>query len=197
LQRASTARTDSSGGFSGVASVTRNAFHPRGSISTKHFACCTRVGLGHHAAALAERRNSHRPALDAFAAQLFAGAKSHLPPGRRPAKEGMAGRALGFLYQMAAAAGLRLVFTTGASAREQSLVNELNRLAPDAPVLPAVPDLAAFLAVLKRAKFYLRRHRPAAFRQWCGAPTIALFGPRRRSMGAARFAITRSHRQRL
>ena len=118
------------------------------------------------------------PALDAFAAQLLPERKviCHLAAGQ-PKKEWPV-RHWVALYQMAAATGLRLVFTTGTGAHEQSLVDELKRLAPDAPVLLAVPDLAAFLAVLKRAEVFISGDTgPLHFASGVGAPTIALFGP--------------------
>ena len=116
--------------------------------------------------------------MDAFAAQLLPERKviCHLAAGQ-PKKEWPV-RHWVALYQMAAATGLRLVFTTGTGAHEQSLVDELKRLAPDAPVLPAVPDLAAFLAVLKRAEVFISGDTgPLHFASGMGAPTIALFGP--------------------
>jgi len=118
------------------------------------------------------------PALDAFAAQLLPERKilCHLAAGQ-PKKEWPVAHWAG-LYQMAAAAGLRLVFTTGTGAHEQLLVNELKRHAPDAPVLLAVPDLAAFLAVLKRAEVFIAGDTgPLHFAVGLGVPTIALFGP--------------------
>ena len=60
-------------------------------------------------------------------------------------------------YQLAAAAGQRLAFTTATGAREQSLTDELKKLAPDAPVLPVVPDLSLFLARVEAGgSFYFR-----------------------------------------
>ena len=118
------------------------------------------------------------PALDAFAAQLLPERKilCHLAAGQ-PKKEWPVAH-WARLYQMAAAAGLRLVFTTGTGAHEQLLVNELKRHAPDAPVLLAVPDLAAFLAVLKRAEVFIASDTgPLHFAVGLGVPTIALFGP--------------------
>jgi len=45
-------------------------------------------------------------------------------------------------------------------------------------VLPAVPDLAAFLAVLKRAEIFISGDTgPLHFAVGVGVPTIALFGP--------------------
>jgi heptosyltransferase-3 len=88
-------------------------------------------------------------------------------------------------YQLAAAAGRRLAFTTATGAREQSLTNELKKFAPDAPVLPVVPDLSLFLAVLKRAEVFISGDTgPLHFAAGLGVPTISLFGP----SSAARWA---------
>ncbi len=81
-------------------------------------------------------------------------------------------------YQLAAAMGRRLAFTTATGAREQSLANELKKLAPDAPVLPVVPDLSQFLALLKRAEAFISGDTgPLHFAAGLGVPTISLFGP--------------------
>ncbi len=82
------------------------------------------------------------------------------------------------LYHLAAAAGQRLAFTTATGAREQSLTDELKKLAPAATVLPAVPELALFLALLKRAEVLITGDTgPLHFAAGAGVPTIALFGP--------------------
>jgi ADP-heptose:LPS heptosyltransferase len=81
-------------------------------------------------------------------------------------------------YQMAAKAGCRLAFTTAKGAREQSLMDELKKIAPDAPILPVIPDLAQFLAVLQRARVFISGDTgPLHFAAALGVPTIALFGP--------------------
>jgi len=88
-------------------------------------------------------------------------------------------------YQLAVAAEWQLVFTTATGAREQSLINELKKFAPDAPILPVITDLAMFLAVLKRAKGFISGDTgPLHFAAGLGVPTIALFGP----SSAARWA---------
>jgi ADP-heptose:LPS heptosyltransferase len=82
------------------------------------------------------------------------------------------------LYHLAVAAGQRLAFTTATGVREQSLTNELKKLAPSAPVLPPVMDLALFLALLKRAEVFISGDTgPLHFAAGVGVPTIALFGP--------------------
>ncbi len=118
------------------------------------------------------------PALDAIAAQLLPERKiiCHLSAGQ-PKKEWPVAH-WACLCQMAAAAGFRLVFTTGKGAREQSLADGLKKLAPDAPVLPPTPDLATFLAVLKRAEIFISGDTgPLHFASGVGVPAIALFGP--------------------
>jgi ADP-heptose:LPS heptosyltransferase len=81
-------------------------------------------------------------------------------------------------YEMAVAAGRRLAFTTATGAREQSLMDELKKLAPAAPVLPPVAELALFLALLKRAEVFISGDTgPLHFAAGLGVPTISLFGP--------------------
>jgi ADP-heptose:LPS heptosyltransferase len=82
------------------------------------------------------------------------------------------------LYQLAAVAGLKLIFATGTGAREESLLDNIKRLAPNAPVLQPIPDLALYLAVLKRAAAFVSGDTgPLHFAAGLGVPTISLFGP--------------------
>jgi len=118
------------------------------------------------------------PALDASAEKILPEPTiiCHLAAGQ-PKKEWPLER-WAALCQMAAAAGLRLAFTTGKSAREQSLMDGLKKLAPNAPMLPPVPDLATFLAVLKRGEVFVSGDTgPLHFAAGLGVPTISLFGP--------------------
>ena len=72
----------------------------------------------------------------------------------------------------------RLVFTTARGEREQSLMTELKKLAPDAAILPPVPELPLFLAVLARAGVFISGDTgPLHFAAGLGVPTISLFGP--------------------
>src|SRR5208283_1106132 len=81
-------------------------------------------------------------------------------------------------YQLAAEAGWHLAFTTARGAREQSLMDELKRAAPHAPILPVITDLALFLAVLRRAEAFISGDTgPLHFAAGLGVPTIGLFGP--------------------
>jgi ADP-heptose:LPS heptosyltransferase len=81
-------------------------------------------------------------------------------------------------YQMAVAAGRRLAFTTSTNTREQSLMTELKKIVPIAPILPVVPDLALFLALLKRSEVFISGDTgPLHFAAGLGVPTISLFGP--------------------
>jgi ADP-heptose:LPS heptosyltransferase len=59
------------------------------------------------------------------------------------------------LHRIATAAGLEVAFSTGVTARESSLLEELKALAPGAHVLPVVPDLSTFLAVLSRSRLFI------------------------------------------
>jgi ADP-heptose:LPS heptosyltransferase len=82
------------------------------------------------------------------------------------------------LYQLATATGLKLIFGTGTGAREESLLGHFKRLVPDAPVLLPIPDLALYLAVLKRAAVFVSGDTgPLHFAAGLGVPTISLFGP--------------------
>jgi heptosyltransferase III len=81
-------------------------------------------------------------------------------------------------YQLAVAAGRRLAFTTATSSREQSLLAELKKIAPTAPVVSFVPELALFLALLKRSEVFISGDTgPLHFAAGLGVPTISLFGP--------------------
>jgi ADP-heptose:LPS heptosyltransferase len=81
-------------------------------------------------------------------------------------------------YQLATAAGLPIVFTTATGSRESALTDELKKIAPAAPVLPAIPELALFLAVLKRAEVFISGDTgPLHFAAGLGVPTLSLFGP--------------------
>ena len=82
------------------------------------------------------------------------------------------------LSRLAAAAGLRIAFTTARGAREAALTAELKKRAPDAPVLPLIPELPLFLAVLRRASVFISGDTgPLHFAAGLGVPTISLFGP--------------------
>jgi ADP-heptose:LPS heptosyltransferase len=88
------------------------------------------------------------------------------------------GRRWAELCQLAAAASTPLVFTTAAGVREQALTDELKQIVPNATVLPPMPDLALFLAVLKRAGIFVSGDTgPLHFAAGLGVPTISLFGP--------------------
>ena len=81
-------------------------------------------------------------------------------------------------YGMATRANLRLAFTTARGAREQALVEEFKKLVADAPIVPVIPDLALFLAVLKRSAAFISGDTgPLHFAAGLGLPTIGLFGP--------------------
>ncbi|HUA39882.1 MAG TPA: glycosyltransferase family 9 protein [Candidatus Sulfopaludibacter sp.] len=82
------------------------------------------------------------------------------------------------LHHLAVAIGFQLVFTTALGQREQALMAELKKLAPDAAILPAIPDLPLFLAVLARAGVFISGDTgPLHFAAGLGVPTISLFGP--------------------
>jgi ADP-heptose:LPS heptosyltransferase len=81
------------------------------------------------------------------------------------------------LYRLARAAGGNVCFTTPAGQREAVLMEELRRLVPTAAVLPPMPDLPLFLAVLKRAALFVSGDTgPLHFAAGLGVPTLSLFG---------------------
>lgn len=81
-------------------------------------------------------------------------------------------------FQQATDAGIPLMFTTATGTREQALTEELRQLAPTAPVLPPLPELGRFLAVLKRAVAFISGDTgPLHFAAGLGVPTLSLFGP--------------------
>jgi ADP-heptose:LPS heptosyltransferase len=82
------------------------------------------------------------------------------------------------LHQMAAVAGVELIFSTGVGRREESLLKNFKQLAPAAPILEPVPDVALYLAVLQRTKAFVSGDTgPLHFAAGLGVPTLALFGP--------------------
>jgi ADP-heptose:LPS heptosyltransferase len=81
-------------------------------------------------------------------------------------------------YRRATSAGYEVIFSTGISPRDQAGLESLKKLAPEAPQLSPNPDLALFLAVLKRARLFIAGDTgPLHFAAGLGVPTIALFGP--------------------
>jgi ADP-heptose:LPS heptosyltransferase len=81
-------------------------------------------------------------------------------------------------YRMATRAGWQVSFTTARGEREQSLMTRLKQLVSDAVILPPVPELPLFLAVLARAGVFIAGDTgPLHFAAGLGVPTISLFGP--------------------
>ena len=84
----------------------------------------------------------------------------------------------GEFHRLAAGAGHQLVFTTARGEREAALMAELEKLLPSAEILPLIPELDVFLAVLARAKMFVAGDTgPLHFAAGLGVPTVALFGP--------------------
>jgi ADP-heptose:LPS heptosyltransferase len=82
------------------------------------------------------------------------------------------------LHRLATAGGRKMAFTTARGEREQSLMIELKKQAPDATILPLINELPLFLAVLKRAAVFVSGDTgPLHFAAGLGVPTISLFGP--------------------
>jgi ADP-heptose:LPS heptosyltransferase len=118
------------------------------------------------------------PALNAAAAKLLPkrAVLCHVASSQ-PKKEWPLRHWAGF-YRLANDAGLRVAFTTAVGEREQSLMVELKKILPDAPVLPAIPGLPLFLAVLHRAAVFISGDTgPLHFAAGLGVPTLSLFGP--------------------
>jgi ADP-heptose:LPS heptosyltransferase len=117
------------------------------------------------------------PALEALAAKTLPerGIICHLAASQ-PKKEWPLEHWAG-LFQKASAAGFKLIFSTGTGPREQVLLEQFRKLAPAAHVLPSLPNLASFLAVLKRAEMFISGDTgPLHFAAGLGVPTISLFG---------------------
>jgi ADP-heptose:LPS heptosyltransferase len=96
------------------------------------------------------------------------------------------------LHRLVTGAGFRAVYTTARGEREQALMTELKKLVPDAAILPPVPELSLFLAVLARAGVFISGDTgPLHFAAGLGVPTISLFGP---SSPAQWAPIGRRHR---
>ncbi len=134
------------------------------------------------------------PALNAFAAQLLpqrtilCHMASSQPNRQWPIQH------WADFYKLATATGLNLAFTTATGQREQSLTNELKKIVPTATVLPAVPELPRFLALLKRAEVFISGDTgPLHFAAGLGVPTISLFGP----SSPARWAPVGKHHRML
>ena len=82
------------------------------------------------------------------------------------------------LQRLASGAGWQVVFTSALGEREQALISELKKLVPDAKILPPLPELPLFLAVLARAVVFIAGDTgPLHFAAGLGVPTMSLFGP--------------------
>jgi len=117
------------------------------------------------------------PALDGLAASLLPEPKilCHLATSQPKKEWPLTNWAA--LHRLAARAGLPLVFSTGTGAREEALLAEFKKLAPDAAVLPPVSALANYLALLRRARIFVSGDTgPLHFAAGVGVPTLALFG---------------------
>jgi heptosyltransferase-3 len=80
--------------------------------------------------------------------------------------------------RLATDAGFRVVFTAARGERERARLAEFKKLAPEAVVLPEMPELPLFLAVLARASLFVSGDTgPLHFAAGLGVPTISLFGP--------------------
>ncbi len=95
----------------------------------------------------------------------------------QPKKEWPLGHWVEF-YRGAWGTGHELVFCAGTAPREQAMLADLRQRLPGVPTLPALPELATFLAVLNRARLFISGDTgPLHFAAGLRVPTIALFGP--------------------
>jgi ADP-heptose:LPS heptosyltransferase len=80
-------------------------------------------------------------------------------------------------YQLAVAAGLPLMFSTGHSQREQDFLVRIKAIVPQAPMLPVSQNLDLFLVWLKQAAVFISGDTgPLHFAAALGVPIIGLFG---------------------
>jgi len=81
-------------------------------------------------------------------------------------------------HRRAKGLGWEMAFTTGIAKREIARLEEFKKMAPDARGLTPTPDLAEFLAVLKRGRLLITGDSgPLHMAAGLGVPTIGLFGP--------------------
>ncbi len=81
------------------------------------------------------------------------------------------------LFRHCLLANYPIYFSAGPSPREQALLLELKAASRKVKILPPMPDLAAYLAVLNRARVLVTGDTgPLHFAIGLGVPTISLFG---------------------
>jgi len=82
------------------------------------------------------------------------------------------------IHTQATAAGHELAFCAGTAPREQALLAQIKSRIAHASILPPLPELAIFLAVLNRARLFISGDTgPLHLAAGLGVPTIGLFGP--------------------
>jgi ADP-heptose:LPS heptosyltransferase len=82
------------------------------------------------------------------------------------------------LFKLAKERGIPITFSSGQTARERTLLKDLQDIVPDCPALPEMPNLALFLSVLRRALVVVSGDTgPAHFAAGLGVPAIVLYGP--------------------
>ena len=117
------------------------------------------------------------PALDSVAAAILPEERilCHVATGRE--KKNWPLHHWASLQKKGSSAGHELVFMTGPSPNERSLLDELSKIAPGLSVLPPLPDVATLLAVLKRARLFISGDTgPLHCAAGLGVPVIGLFG---------------------
>jgi ADP-heptose:LPS heptosyltransferase len=83
------------------------------------------------------------------------------------------------LYDLAHQAGLTLYFSAGNNERERHLLGELNKLRPDANILPPLASLNMFLCALKSSKMLICGDTgPLHFAEGLGIPVLGMFAVR-------------------
>ncbi len=80
------------------------------------------------------------------------------------------------LYLRARDVGVRIVFASGPSEREQAILKALQELEPEAPIMGRISRLDLYLAVLARAGAFISGDTgPLHFAAGLGIPTLSLF----------------------
>lgn len=80
------------------------------------------------------------------------------------------------LNDLAIQAGFKLIFSSGINEREQKLLDDFKFLAPNAAVLPAIPNLDLFLNILKLSRLVIAGDTgPLHFAAGLGIPILGIF----------------------
>ncbi|BCM24567.1 glycosyltransferase family 9 protein [Methyloradius palustris] len=79
-------------------------------------------------------------------------------------------------YKLARNAGYSLAFSAGTNARERTLLADFKKMDANIIIIPSIPDLAQFLALISRAKLFIAGDTgPLHFAAGLGIPVIGLY----------------------